>query len=142
MSVLGGTENESGIFDRAATTRGRKGEAAMPTGIAEHPRTPIVPTHGEQGHPEGDSLDVVTRVRDGRGGNEHARHRAQQPEFLGEPAWVQVVFDGFTPSTAFIGGAGINMGEDAPDDLHIVSNQRLGWGAHTCQYHTMIVTRQ
>jgi hypothetical protein len=34
------------------------------------------------------------------------------------------------------------MSKDAPSNLHIISDQRLRWGAHVCQYHTMNVTCQ
>jgi hypothetical protein len=63
-------------------------------------------------------------------GTKHARHRAQQTEFLGKPAWVQIVFDGLAPSLAFIGRASVDMGKDAPNDLDVIGHQRLRRGNH------------
>src|SRR6202008_3693932 len=95
-----------------------QGETAMPTCVAEHPRPLIAPPHSEQRHPEYDPLDMIARFRDRRGGNKDARHRTKQPELFGEPAWVQIVFDGLTPGPTLVGGPGVDMGEDAPNDLH------------------------
>src|SRR6185312_507052 len=51
--------------------------------------------------------------------------------------------DGLTPWVPFVGGAGVDVSEDAPNDLDVIGKQRrLCRRAHVCQYHAMNVTRQ
>jgi phenylacetic acid degradation operon negative regulatory protein len=114
----------------------------MATCVAENPRPSITPAYPEKRDAERGTFDVVTRVWYRCGRYEHARHRAQQPQFIVESAGTEVVLDGFTPSVTLIGGACIDVSEDAPDDFPVVGDQRLCRRAHVCQYHAMSVTRQ
>src|ERR1700756_4976684 len=71
-----------------------EGHPAMATRVAEHPRPLVTPADGEKRHAESVTFDVIARVRDRSRRNKHARHRAQQLEFVGESTTVEIVLDG------------------------------------------------
>ena len=114
----------------------------MATRVAKHPRPLVTPANGEEWHAESVTFDVIARAGDRGGRDKHARHRAQQLEFVGESTRVEVVLDGLTPCLALVGGACVDMSEDAPNDLDVIGNQGLCWSAHVCQYHAMGITCQ
>jgi hypothetical protein len=91
---------------------------------------------GEQRHAERGALDVVAGVRDRRRRHEHARPRAEQPQFGGEPLRVEVVGHRLAPGLALVGGAGVDVRQHPPDDLGITCerrHRRPGHGASITQ---------
>ena len=94
----------------------------MTAGVAEYPCTPIVASDRAQRCPEADTFDMVPGVWDGRRRNEHAGKRAQQPQFVRESFWVEVVFDRFAPRVTFIGRPRVDMSEHAAHNLYVVGD--------------------
>src|SRR5271156_1075453 len=70
-----------------------EGHPAMTAGVAEYSCPAIVATHREQRRTEADAFNVVPRVRNGRRRDEYAGERAQQPQFVRESCWFDVVFN-------------------------------------------------
>src|SRR5437868_4295391 len=106
----------------------------MPASVAEYAGPLISSAHCKKRYSEGGSLDMVAHVRNGRRRNENARHRAQRPQLHRETLWVQVVFDRFSPSITLVGGTGVDMSKDAPNNFSIIRDhhlsKRLRRGAH------------
>ena len=88
----------------------------------QDPRPLITPAHREKWDAEGDTFDVITRARDRCGRDEHARHRSQQSEFVVEPADAEVVLDRFTPGITLVGGARVDVSENAPNDFPVIGD--------------------
>ena|ERR1700682_522905 len=115
----------------------------MTTCVAKHPRATITVAHREQRHTEGHAFDMVTGVRDGRGRNEHAGRRTEQPELVGEPGRIEIILDRLAPGVTLIGRSRIDMREDAANDLDIIGEQRLCGATHVksitlCSPHVKI----